>query len=282
MCLPPSQRDPVDFDQAVAHLQAAVGGAAGRDLRHEVLRIQDQAQGALASGDGYAELLLGRRRAGIAGRAPARACTGTQCTGCCLDCTRTGRLPGATSYPLSATHVAALRIKRRAISGCRGRGSGPMRRAVRSRAGARNVRPWPRWRRISAVYHPLSAGPRALALLSLAASAVGAVGAVGAASAVGAIGAVGAVGAEVRISISTAEVRICGTISGVEVQPVDLLPQRVDPREHCLLRLASEVEHGHAALPPPRGVEQHLVRVRARVRVGVRVRVRARARVRPA
>ena len=58
VCLPPSQRDPVDFDQAVAHLQAAVGGAAGRDLRHEVLRIQDQAQGALASGDGYAELLL--------------------------------------------------------------------------------------------------------------------------------------------------------------------------------------------------------------------------------
>eukprot|EP00964_Phaeocystis_antarctica_P153651 scaffold122010_cov57-Phaeocystis_antarctica.AAC.3 len=77
VCLPPSQRDPVDLDQAVAHLQAAVGGAAGRDLRHEILRVQDQAQGALASGDGYAELFLGRRRAGIAGRAPARACTGT-------------------------------------------------------------------------------------------------------------------------------------------------------------------------------------------------------------
>ena len=111
VCLPPSQRDPVDFDQAVAHLQAAVGGAAGRDLRHEVLRIQDQAQGALASGDGYAELLLGRRRAGIAGRAPARACTG-----CCVACTRNGRLPGA-----------ALLSKRRAISGRRGRRRGPVR-----------------------------------------------------------------------------------------------------------------------------------------------------------
>ena len=79
-------------------MQAAIGGAAGRDLRHKVLRVQYQAQRALASGYGYAELLLGRRRAGIA---PARACTG-----CFRDCTRTGRLP-----------AAALLIKRRAISG---------------------------------------------------------------------------------------------------------------------------------------------------------------------